>query len=36
MHPDLPAFLQKAINFYVDQLELEWLEREMNVLEDKH
>lgn len=36
MHPDLPAFLQKAINFYVDQLELEWLEREMNVLEDQH
>lgn len=36
MHPDLPAFLQRAINFYVDQLELEWLERELNVLEDKH
>lgn len=36
MHPDLPAFLQQAINFYVDQLELEWLERELNVLEDKH
>jgi DNA-binding transcriptional MerR regulator len=36
MHPDLPAFLQKSINNYVDELELESLERELNVLEDKH
>jgi DNA-binding transcriptional MerR regulator len=34
MHPDLPAFLQKAINHYVDVLELEWLEREQAILEE--
>lgn len=34
MHPDLPAFLQKAINMYVDKLEMEWLERELGILEE--
>jgi DNA-binding transcriptional MerR regulator len=34
MHPDLPAFLQKAINVYVDKLEMEWLERELGILEE--
>lgn len=34
MHPDLPAFLQKAINHYVDALEMEWLERELAILEE--
>ena len=32
--PDLPAFLQKAINYYVDQLEDEWLRRELGLLEE--
>lgn len=35
MHPDLPPFLQKAINVYVDALEMEWLERELGILEEK-
>ena len=34
IHPDLPPFLQKAINHYVDTLELEWLERELAILEE--
>lgn len=34
IHPDLPAFLQKAITCYVDALELEWLERELAILEE--
>lgn len=34
MHPDLPAFLQKAITYYVDVLETEWLERELALLEE--
>jgi predicted Fe-S protein YdhL (DUF1289 family) len=34
IHPDLPAFLQKAINLYVDQLEDAWLRRELSILED--
>jgi DNA-binding transcriptional MerR regulator len=34
MHPDLPGFLQKAINVYVDKLEMEWLERELGILEE--
>jgi DNA-binding transcriptional MerR regulator len=33
MHPDLPAFLQKAINNYVDDLELKEIERELALLE---
>ena len=33
IHPDLPAFLQKAINHYVDVLELAELERELALLE---
>jgi DNA-binding transcriptional MerR regulator len=32
--PDLPAFLQKAMNFYVDKLETEWLERELGILKE--
>jgi DNA-binding transcriptional MerR regulator len=34
IHPDLPAFLQKAINIYVDKLEMEWLESELGILEE--
>jgi DNA-binding transcriptional MerR regulator len=34
IHPDLPAFLQKAITHYVDVLEIEWLERELAILEE--
>lgn len=34
IHPDLPAFLQKAITYYVDVLELEWLEQELAILEE--
>lgn len=34
IHPDLPAFLQAAINHYVDTLEMEWLERELAILEE--
>jgi DNA-binding transcriptional MerR regulator len=34
-HPDLPAFLQQAINFYVDELEDQWLRKELGILEDK-
>jgi hypothetical protein len=32
--PDLPPFLQKAINHYVDQLEDAWLRRELGLLEE--
>jgi DNA-binding transcriptional MerR regulator len=32
--PDLPPFLQKAINHYVDQLEYAWLRRELGLLEE--
>lgn len=35
IHPDLPPFLQQAINIYVDALEMEWLERELGILEDR-
>ncbi len=34
IHPDLPPFLQAAINHYVDTLEMEWLERELAILEE--
>ncbi len=34
IHPDLPPFLQAAINHYVDTLEMEWLERELALLEE--
>ena len=34
MHPDLPAFLQKAVTHYVDVLEIEALERELAILEE--
>ena len=34
IHPDLPPFLQKAINHYVDVLETQWLERELGLLEE--
>jgi DNA-binding transcriptional MerR regulator len=34
IHPDLPAFLQKAITHYVEVLEIEWLERELAILEE--
>lgn len=34
IHPDLPAFLQQAINHYVDTLETEWLERELGILKE--
>jgi len=34
IHPDLPAFLQKAITYYVDVIETEWLESELNILEE--
>lgn len=34
IHPDLPAFLQQAINHYVDILETEWLERELGILKE--
>jgi DNA-binding transcriptional MerR regulator len=32
--PDLPAFLQKAIIYYVDTLEIAWLEQELALLEE--
>ncbi len=32
--PALPAFLQRAIATYADTLETQWLERELNVLEE--
>ncbi len=32
--PAFPAFLQQAITVYADTLETQWLERELNVLED--
>lgn len=34
IHPDLPAFLKKAIALYVDELETKWLERELGILEE--
>lgn len=34
LHPDLPAFLQAAINHYVDVLEHQWLERELGLLSE--
>jgi DNA-binding transcriptional MerR regulator len=34
MHPDLPAFLQEAINHYVDTLETAWLEKELGILKE--
>lgn len=34
IHPDLPAFLKQAITYYVDELELAWLERELAILEE--
>lgn len=34
IHPDLPAFLQEAMNHYVDTLETEWLERELGILKE--
>jgi DNA-binding transcriptional MerR regulator len=34
IHPDLPPFLQKAIQHYVDVLETQWLERELGILKE--
>jgi MerR family transcriptional regulator, thiopeptide resistance regulator len=34
IHPDLPAFISKAVAVYVDALETAWLERELNILEE--
>jgi DNA-binding transcriptional MerR regulator len=34
IHPDLPAFLKRAIAIYVDVLETKWLERELGILEE--
>ncbi len=34
MDPDLPDFLGKAVNSYVDALEEKWLEQQCNVLEE--
>ena len=34
LHPDLPGFLKEAIAIYVDELETQWLERELGILED--
>lgn len=34
LDPALPAFLQQAIAVYADALETQWLERELNVLEE--
>ncbi|KAA3664831.1 MAG: MerR family transcriptional regulator [Chloroflexi bacterium] len=34
MHPDLPGFLKEAIAIYVDELETQWLERELGILEE--
>ena len=33
--PALPAFLQKAINHYVEELETRWLEQELGILEQE-
>lgn len=33
-HPDLPAFISKAVAVYVDALETAWLERELHILEE--
>lgn len=32
--PELPDFLQSAINCYVDELELQWLESQYEVLQE--
>lgn len=32
--PGLPAFLQEAMNHYVDTLETEWLEKELGILKE--
>jgi MerR family transcriptional regulator, thiopeptide resistance regulator len=34
IHPDLPAFISKAVAVYVDALETAWLERDLNILEE--
>lgn len=34
IHPELPAFIAKAVAVYVDALETAWLERELNILEE--
>lgn len=34
IHPGLPAFLQQAINHYVDTLETEWLQQELGILKE--
>jgi hypothetical protein len=34
IHPDLPAFLKEAIAIYVDELETQWLERELGILKE--
>lgn len=34
MHPNLPAFLKKAITIYVDDLETQWLEKELGTLKE--
>lgn len=34
LHPDLPDFLKEAIAIYVDELETQWLERELSILEE--
>lgn len=32
--PELPDFLQSAINYYVDELEMRWLESQYEVLQE--
>jgi hypothetical protein len=32
--PALPAFLKKAIAIYVDELETQWLEKELGILRE--
>jgi DNA-binding transcriptional MerR regulator len=34
MDPDLPAFLKQAIACYVDELETQWLEKELGILRE--
>lgn len=34
LHPDLPGFLKEAIAIYTDELETQWLERELGILEE--
>lgn len=34
MHPDLPGFLKQAIACYVDELETQWLEKELGILRE--